>query len=706
MELGRTIRMCRRSAVPYVGAATVWMMHRATDLRRFLSGFGKPDSLTAAVRRPETVCILLLLLFHTALYCLTYSRCDYRVWDESNYFGWGRAIIELKPVLLGDWTPPLSYISAVLYLVVPSSAPVRLFVYGYICKLVFVIGVYGFVRCYTANWRWSFFTTLFVCIFMSYWMHLHAHAFCPGLLLLSIALMDRKGSKDILSLLAFVLLMILVRREYVLLTCGFAAYWLLRDSSWDSWRRILRPTRTSLVLLVLAATLWAPVFALGKVSSGSRLTMAIEQKLASFITLSPDYEHLEIPENASHQLILEIACPPEDRKTHRILNRVIPCYGIISANPAAFGRFLIYNFRYFVNGDYQFTESRPLNGFLNLYTCLGMALFIGRAVIKREKQYFVFTLLSAVFLLSLVPCLVTSHVRQYAVPAIVWFIGVLPYYLFSKESSTVAIAALVVLSTLFQVPHWSEKLSRDEDIINKKRLTFLKNALEENDLTEVSISEPFRFFSYAYCDRVAYSTNYHSIGVGTCGDITDQQDVPVDYIILAEPGDSKSWYWSSQYEIVRGLANDYGTCIADDGGFSLWKFRHVPEQAPLESPGVIVTDSLESRTDLCNQTDLDPTDARELVVRWHKPPPDCTGVEIFLSVDGGKRVIMGRQRIEKTYFLWKPVIRSGAMQAEYRHGPIFGHTYQFWVLIVTGEGADKKLDMIHSAGPVKYLEAA
>lgn len=653
--------------------------------------------------RDRPVYLLMLVVYHTFVFSIAYPRWDIPTWDDCHQFGWGRSLMEGRGPLLGDWSPILTYVSVLNYGLVPADPLTRFFILSYLSKLVFLFGAFVFIATLCGESKWGFWATLFLSIFLTYWTHLNGHTFSFGVLLLLLPFMEKMGPKNLWAIGSLALLVLLLRREHILIAVGFGLYWLGREGWNDSWRSCFRWTPATALWVGAAVLGWLPILIWGDFGSG-RLDVAFQQQIATFIVFDPHYAHLQIPWDTHYLQVLEKVFPPEQRQENTLLGRILPLYSLVSANPRVFWDFLLRNMGLFWIGKFEYAESPILNQFLNVSIWLGGLAFLASIYLKKERDRYHLFYFSLVFILSLIPCLITWSLRRYVLPAIVWFFGVVPYYVLSERTRTTLAATLVVIAFVLQYPEWKKLHAPNTDTVNRRRVTFLTEALERIDAKDIALAEPFIFFSYAFCDRVDRSYSYARVGLKPDGNVAAEEDEPVEYLLLEDDRSRfQREFWFQYLEEMKALAQHRGRLVAENGGFSLWQFDPAPVPPPLAQTGVIVTDDLSSLDDLSNGIDRD-GDPRELVIHWRMESGDFAAYHVYVSVDGAVLRYLGIQISAIPYFVWRQAFGQKAfLHEDFTHGPEYGHTYRFRVYAIPPDDDPQKIRFLDAAGPVQFL---
>jgi len=121
---------------------------------------------------------------------------------------------------------------------------------------------------------------------------------------------------------------------------------------------------------------------------------------------------------------------------------------------------------------------------------------------------------------------------------------------------------------------------------------------------------------------------------------------------------------------------------------------------------ITITDDINSFTDLSNQSDLDRSDQRELVVRWSLDSStgdqnDIKDYHVYVSVGGDPYRYLGRPgNASAQYFQWKAGNRF--ISSTFRDGPQNQSSYRFKVFIITKSGEPRFFGPYMNSGSIQF----
>lgn len=129
-----------------------------------------------------------------------------------------------------------------------------------------------------------------------------------------------------------------------------------------------------------------------------------------------------------------------------------------------------------------------------------------------------------------------------------------------------------------------------------------------------------------------------------------------------------------------------------------------------KNPGdtVFISDTIDDQLDLSGFEDQDPSNQRDLVVRWNFSPEvvDTSLVsEIFVFVEtNGDGIFehLGTAGSGTATFLEWRLTNSGSIEPEFQNGPQFGNSYRFRVFFITDVGNPPFFGPFSNSAPVKY----
>ncbi len=130
--------------------------------------------------------------------------------------------------------------------------------------------------------------------------------------------------------------------------------------------------------------------------------------------------------------------------------------------------------------------------------------------------------------------------------------------------------------------------------------------------------------------------------------------------------------------------------------------------SPLDA--VIITDTLDDFDDLSNGIDIDPTDSRELVIRWNLDPAvvdldDINDIQVWARInETGGYSYLGRTSSGTATFLEWSASNGNGIHPSFQAGPQFGTSYEFRVFVITQSGVPNFYGPFESKGPVQFSE--
>ena len=122
-------------------------------------------------------------------------------------------------------------------------------------------------------------------------------------------------------------------------------------------------------------------------------------------------------------------------------------------------------------------------------------------------------------------------------------------------------------------------------------------------------------------------------------------------------------------------------------------------------PGsAIVTDDLASMADLSGSGDIDPPNARALVVRWNFGSGPAPDYHVYVLDDqAGILEYLGRTGDGvTTYLLWEDNAKNKNLAPAYRKGPQSGHSYLFYVFALSGNKSKPVSGSLVTSAPVLF----
>ncbi len=658
--------------------------------------------------RPVTTDVIALLALHLLIFAWVFPRMDLPVSDDANYFGFGKLFARYGAALYGDWSPLLTYFVAGLYKLLPLSWYGQFTVYAFLCRLLLLLGMYALILRFTQDRLWAFLSTLLAAVCFNYWLHENARAFTSGIFLLLLAWIGHRRKLDLGSAVSIVSLAVLLRPEFGLLAAGFVAV-----SVWNSWREnaclanppltpprlgrriltdVLKPTRITVLLLILTICAWTPLLTKGRLST-NRLTFAFAQKFRDYTI---EYKLLDDPET-HWNAVLDEFFPPGRRGTDSIIARVVPLYEIVSANPSAFARFVAYNARPFFTARFRFCQSKPLSFLINGYVYLSFLIFVVLCVVRPRQSYLL--LFSLLFLLTVAPCLLTRPYRDYIFPTVLWFFCVIPHSLFGESvwKRYFPIAFLAV-AMAFQIPVWQETFAHHAHRTNWKRAQVYRLASESEAFQGKTIAEAYPVFCDAFSDDDAFSVQY-SLATDDENNLRAHQGrgQVINYILFEKDPPP---HLVPVIEQLQAFVADRHKVIVEKDGFSL-----IEVLPPIIAPPnqAIVTDNPGSRLDLSGGQDTDPADARELTIAWNFAQTPFRDTHIYVSVDRAPYQYLGRTDSDTALqYTWKIGVRL--VEPDFVGGPQFGRSYRFKVFAILPKDMHSKPRPLTPTAPIRFLE--
>ncbi len=646
-----------------------WGMNRSDD----------PDStyfspLLNAIRNQSHP--LRLCVFHTGMFLWLFPRLDLPVLDDANYFGHGVLFAKSGQPLYGDLYPLQTYFAAGLHQLLPFSNVWAYAVYAWFSQLIFLLGAYVFIQAFTRNAGWTFPAVILVAVSVSYPFNLNVQLFPAGVLLCLLAWMESKKSLDLWFSISLIGIAYLLRAEYSLIAAGFALRGLYRPMKNHSIPRMFLPGYSSLAVVVLALAAAWPVTSGGTWTG--RFHHEFEIQFARFAQEKGMYEPAGLSPSAPPSEAVNAFFPLRQRRM-AFLAEWCPVLATASANPGRFLDFLTRQASPFWRGDFSFSESRALSSFLSLYVVISLFILLGVVFHRRQWDYLSFLYYSAVFAAGALPVLCGSPTRHHLLPAIVWFVGVIPsLWLTSSPHARLFLCGLITAAVFNQAPHWTGEFQKRQGERSWQRADFVTAAARRESLDNISLAEPYPIFSVAFCRPVGTSSDYQAAWDGA-GHFRSNggTGAEIEYVLLEEypPGMP-----GPPAEALMPVLRHNGTLVREEGPFALWK---------VEPVHVFVTDDLIQETDLCLRTDIDLPDKRQLVVRWDLPGHAFTDFHIWVQVDGGEEQYLGRTASGKaTRFVWEdksglPVEEVSRKENEpelagaFRSGPELNHRYEF-----------------------------
>lgn len=641
----------------------------------------------------------LIAAVHTLVFAWIFPQLDPPVYDDANYFAYGILLSPSRPTLYGDWSPMLIYFVKCLYWIAPLSKSSLFALYSYLCGLIFLAGAYSFVSAFANHRAWAFWVTVMAGIAFSYPFINNGYKFPAGMLMLAMGQLEREGKICVWGACAWIVFAMLLRMEYLIVAAGLAALYgakLVRTGGTAAFFRVRWGSVAALLVMLLA---WAPVLAMGKLST-NRLEFAFGEKFHLYAKESGLLEPAGLPPDADWRDTLKAFFPPEQRGSGPLAD-AIPLIGFYRANPEAFNGFVWRNFKPFRQGVFSFSESIAVSSFLSLLTVLSFILLLYRLAAERRAELFTPLWITLVFALAALPTLFTSTNRVYILPALVWTIGVLPgYWLAGAPKRHWFPAALALTAALYQWPAWKDHLLSQWPHLGTKRAAALELAEGQPGFENCMVAEAYPYFSVAFGDAVRDSCGY-DVRWGPDRRLypADRPGEPVGFVLLERPpGNHRFERLSIQLD---EWMRKFGELIAERGGFGVWRVN------PLQ---VIVTDTPGDDTDLCLAEDVDEPDNRGLTLKWFIPESGYREFHIWVSVDGGEREYLGIARDPAAReFEWTEGANEFA--PKFRGGPEFGKRYEFTVFGIPeawtgpGGGSEGKPEPHYTAGPVFFAES-
>ena len=636
---------------------------------------------------------VLLMGLHTLIFLYLYPQRDLPVYDDANYFGYAVLFANFRAALYGDWSPILIYVAAVLYKIFPFSNLVLYAVYTYICQWVFLFGMYTFIKRFTERADWAFYAVLLIATVISYPLSLNGHLFPAGIMMFILAWVEKQKSMDLVSALALILVSILLRVEYFILSLGFVARWLFLSAQEHSWKSILRFDKSAWSLPITAVAVWLPLLLFGTLST-HRLEFAFEQKFALFAKQQGLYKQAGLPENAEWTKVAETFFPLEKRR-HTPIQKIFPLYSYASANPDLFQQFLWNNAKPLLRGDFSLSDAQELSSFMSLFIQVNLIILLLMVFFFRQWKNGHALYLSLIFLLSYFSCLLTVPSRNYLLPAIAWFIGVLPFF-WLRESRywKVFFIGCLLTAAYHQYPLWNNEMIRNQAKPNRYRAEALRLAARNPDFRNCTIAEAYPVFSVAFNNRVKHSFDYR-VGWDSKNQLRAEngKGAVIDYVLLEQPPPDHPFHDISP---LTAILQRNGQMIAEYKGFSVWKIIPIM---------VYISGRLEQTEDFCLRVLYGSAEDRQLVVRWNVGKHHFKDFHLWVLVDGQEKKYLGRTNGgDVNFFVWKA--EEYWVDPPFKNGPEFGHNYEFIVYgIQKNHPTDPPLPF-YTQGPVTYQDAA
>ncbi len=387
--------------------------------------------------------LFFLSILHLVVFSIVYPRTDLPVWDDCRYFGWGKALLHGNLEIRGDWTPVIVYFSSILHVLLFFLHPVSLYaVFNFLCQLIFIVGVFSLIYSETENVIWSIANTILLCILLLYWELWDGHAFASGLFLLILSWAGKKQKHSVWTIISIFSIVMLLRREFVLILAGYGLLWLYRI--WINRKvSLLTPTRHDCIYIALSLLLWFPVLAYG-IFSTNRLELAFNQAFAKYASQQDQYRDIEIEYGPSAHLGVKKIFPGATSYQDSFLSHLVPLYCYVAANPKALAGFIIWNVKDIFAGKSRLADSLLLSCILYIYVFVALLIVMLSCIITKNRYVFLLSLYLCIFyIISIFPTLITEPNPRYLLPAIVWFIAVIPYKAVSALNRTVQSAVTV-----------------------------------------------------------------------------------------------------------------------------------------------------------------------------------------------------------------------------------------------------------------------
>ncbi len=651
---------------------------------------------------------LILVVLHTGLFLWLFPRLDLPVLDDANYFGHGVLFAKSGRPLYGDLYPLQTYFAAGLYHLLYSNGWAYA-VYAWFSQLTFLLGSYAFIQAFTRKAGWALPATGLIAVAVSYPFNLNVQLFPAGVLLSLLAWMEFKKTIDLWFALAVMGIAYLLRAEYSLIAAGFSLRGLYKQARCHSFLRLFLPDYSSLAAAALALAAAWPVVSWGTWTG--HFNHVFETQFTRYAQENGLCEPAGISPSIPPSEAMDAFFPPRQRKM-AFLAGWCPVISTASANPGLFLDFLARQASPFLRGDFSFSESQALSSFLSLFVLISLFILLGMVLHGRQWDYRSHLYLSAVFAAGALPVLCGTPTRHHLLPAIVWFVGVIPsLWLTASPHARLFLYGLITIAVFNQAPHWREAYQRLHGDRNRQRADFVLAAARRGSLDNISLAEPYPIFSVAFCRPVGTSSDYHAAWDDT-GHFrsNDGTGAEIQYVLLEEypPGVS-----GPSAEALLPILRHNGILVTEEGPFALWKVDPIR---------VFVTDDIHQEKDLCLGTDIDLPDKRQLVIRWDLPGHAFTDFHIWIKVDGGEEQYLGRTASgEAKRFVWEE--RSGRPAEEaLRHenepelaeafvsGPEPDHRYEFILYgippsVNPEQPQAPKPQPFYTKGPLEFREA-
>lgn len=653
---------------------------------------------------------ILLFFLHGIVFSITFPYLDLPVADDANYFGSGKLFVLSGTGLNADWTPVITYFSILLYKILPLGWYGRFAVYSFICRLLLLWGIYGFTSRFTSDRRWAFLSTVLAAACFSYWIHMNGRAFASGLFLLLLAWMNPQKPSDLLSAIAITAISFLLRPEFILVCGGFGLYAAWAKYRQSSWQGLFRPTLNTIISVGLCLLLWFPIILWGKIST-QRLSFAFAQFFQSFIIEKDLLDQAGLKWNSGWNEITDAYFPSERHDRDSLLCRIIPLYEFISANPSIFRQFVGYNTEPFLNAEIILSRSPILSKLLNFYIIGVFIIFLALLRSRRHREQFMpFLYFSLLFLLSVIPCLVTRPFRDYMYAPLIWYFCVIPYFVWpSPRSRSWFATALFLASLLLQYPGWKEIIHENQSLTNWNRAQFVEEASQIAPLQNSILAECYPIFCASFNDAIKRSVHY-DLRWDDAGYLRayGEKGIRVDYVLLeAVP---PKHLLAVKKKIQEWMRN-WGEKAAEKNGYWLWK---VNRRILAPAGEILMADEEESESGFRSGKDEDRPTKREIVIHWNFGEGSFRDFHVYVSVDEGEYVYLGRAgNREALRLIWKP---GGRLLAPaFQQGPEFGHQYRFQIYGMPSDDSsgnppnggllNNKPKVLNSQGYVQYSQA-
>jgi hypothetical protein len=628
------------------------------------------SSCQQSVKRPFISLIPFSLLFlHTVAFLCIFPLLDLPVADDANYFGYAKQFARDRISLYADWTPALTYMGALLHWCLPFSWYMLYAVYCYICKLFLIIGTHSFIVHFTRDKYWAFFNTIIISICFSYWMQNNGRAFANGCMLLLIPLIAKEKNISIYSIAGWIMLSMLLRVEYIILTIGFCIITIFSYSKFGL-SNLFRPTRRSLFLLGISILLWIPICFMGKTST-NRLEFAFAQEFRDYVIQHQiDSQKMDQPSHDWNEVIQQYF-PKEQRDSTSILSKVIPLYEIASANPILMLKFVLHNLHPFITADFRFTQSLWLSKLINFYVIGSFLVFLYGFRNKPIHDKKTLIIISALFVISVFPCLVTRPFRDYVYPAVLWFTCILPFFVFSTPKFRISVISTgLVLTLIFQTPVWIQSFQSHQNMTNWKRAQLI-DSVSNREPTISTISEAYPIFSVAFSNNIKKSVHY-PVELDSAGVFhAKHQSGPVIHAVVLEKKPPP--HLSFQTKQLRNTLSEIGSLIEENNLYAIWKTQsnYIP------TPQSMTVTPIQTKIPPVNKK----TPIDGILLRWDLETKNSKEFHLYVSVNNAKYQYLSRTTTPKqTLYIWK---KNGAnITPEYRMGPIEKNIYSFRVYAV------------------------